>query len=71
MSEENQKMNFSVVWVGSITEKNHLKLLHIKENRLGNTFADNTRVNACIIFYEGPSNKENVVSNQYVNEEKK
>ena len=54
--KENQKM----IWnsgMGSNCGKNHLKFLHIKENRLGNTFVDNTRVKAFVLLYEILSTK--------------
>ena len=41
--------------------------LHIKENRLENTFVDNTKVNALIIFCEFSVETENKVSNQSIN----
>ena len=50
--KENQKMNWNI-GMGSNSGKNHLNFLHRKENRLGNTFVDNRRVNAFVLLVSG------------------
>lgn len=58
-SKKNQKIHFNDLisedWDGKQQWKESLKLLHNNKNRLGNTFADNTRVNAFNVFYKGLS----------------